>query len=342
MVLSGLLLKVPYSIIWMFLKYTNQLHPFVFYCADIQDYRAFENVIPYLKIKPEIVAKNRKIREELKGIGVESKTWPVFPENVVMVRHALHKFPIKKIFKIGMRHGPYHFKQFIKKERYNSFDIFLFTSAEEVKSAREFGINTGKNGGYPKIESFRSKRVQQKANALQEKYNNGKIKLLFSATYDESGMSAIERWYDKLAGLSENYQIFVTLHPFMSPRYEKVLSQNKDIVLVKQNDLMAYMLLSDILISDTSSIIGEYCSLDKPIITFKVKKASRLCDEIVEIISNISIQIDDVSELNSAIKKYLKNPSLKKEERQKCNNILFYDLKKNHGKKTAKIINKHL
>lgn len=339
MVLSGYFIKIPYALVWYILKVLGRLDTLVCYCANLQDYRVVENVIPYLRIKPTIAARNSATHRELERIGVRSKVWPVFPEKVIMSRHALHKFPLKSIYKIGMRHGPYHFKKFIKKERYNSFDVYLFTSTDEIASARRAGITNGVNGGYPKLDSFQNREVQEKAARLSSQYADDKIKLLFSATYDKSGMSAIESWCSELDNIVDCYHVFVTLHPMMSSKYRKLFFNNPKLVLIEHDELLEYMVLCDMLVSDTSSIIGEFCSLNKPIITFRVNQRGRLDQKISEMIRKMSIQIDNFGQLQSAIDDYINDPTLKQSERDECIRIMFDDFKSSHGKRAADIIN---
>ncbi|MBN1154587.1 CDP-glycerol glycerophosphotransferase family protein [candidate division KSB1 bacterium] len=342
MVLSGYLLKIPYGIVWYFLKATGRLDELALYCANVEDYLVIENVIPHLRLKPIIIAKNKATQRELRRIGVDSKIWPAYPEKIIMARHALHKFPLCAIFKIGMRHGPYHFKKFIKKERYNSFNVFLFTSNDEVATARQKGISNAENGGYPKLDSFKKPEIKDRAAKLEREYNDGKIKLLFSATYDRSGISAIEQWYSRLDKLTDRYHIFVTLHPLMSPHYREYLLNVRNILLIEPKELMEYMLLCDILISDTSSIIGEFCSLDKPIITFKVEGRGRFDEKTADMIRKISIQIDDFTQLESVIDDYMKDSTIRQPERAQFNVVMFDDLQASHGQRAAKIINRML
>ena len=136
---SYYLLTAPYTLVWLMLTSLRKKKQVVFYCDGYLDYVIFENVREFLP-EMKIVAKNKKIKKELEVHGIKSILWPVFPDVVIMTRHAFHKFPSNKIIKLGINHGAYHFKQFIKAEKYNVFDLFLFTSEHEVKEAEEFGI----------------------------------------------------------------------------------------------------------------------------------------------------------------------------------------------------------
>ena len=97
-------------------------------------------------------------------------------------------------------------------------------------------------------------------------------------------------------------------------------------------------MIADIFVGDYNSLIGEFCSFDKPIITFKVPDSDRSIPEVKELIKKISIQIDEFSEIKEAINRCIQFPTEKSEERQKANKILFYKLDGLAGKRAADII----
>ena len=150
MVFSEILYKIPYSIGWRLANSRNYSFPIVFYCSDYIDYVIGS---PILKHLPEITiaARNKEVQEDLAEKGISSIILPAFPSLVIMARHAFHKFPSKKVKKIGIRHGAYNFKGFIDSKKYNRFDLFLFTSEAENKEAYDFGINVGKQLDFLKL-----------------------------------------------------------------------------------------------------------------------------------------------------------------------------------------------
>ncbi len=339
MVLSYYLWKIPYSIIWEIKNFIKKNEDVVFYCADELDWIVFQNVYQHLQ-KVKIVAKNRAVQRDLKNLGVDASLLPSFPKTVIMARHALHKFPHHTIKKIGMRHGPYHFKTMIDKSKYNAFDLFLFTSKFELVQAQELGIKCGASGGYPKLD-----------NAFNNTYNDSELKqlkkkigldlskktILFTATWERSGMSAIRKWADKINSLHDDYNVLITLHPFIKNRYEF-----KECFEIKEKNVLPYMLMSDVIIGDTSSILAEACALNKAIITFRINKATRLNDEIKKLISEISIQINDFSEIQAAISELQRKPDLLYQSQEKWNAIMFDELNGNNGEIAAKLIKQYL
>ena len=337
------LITIPYTIVWQLLKLFRNKKQLVFYCDCYLDYVIFENVRDHLP-EMKVVAKNKQVKDELSDHGIDSILWPVFPDAVIMTRHAFHKFPSKRIVKIGINHGAYHFKQFIRAEKFNAFSLFLFTSEYEVNEAKEFGIKCAQSGGYPKLDPLWFPDTDKKVEELRTKinFNNGKPNILFTATWESSGMTAVDKWYDRLNELTDEFNVMVTLHPFLDKKYFSAIKSTPGIVFIDNPKNYLYLKLADLMVGDTSSIIAEFCTLDKPMVTFSVKESRRLTPNIVKLIKEVSYQIDDYSELRSAIRHALANPEEKSPLRQKYNKIMFDDLDGNHSKKAALKITKVL
>lgn len=334
--LSYYLLTIPYTFVWTVLRFFRKEKQIHFYCDCYLDYVIFENVRTHL---PEltIIAKNKQVKNELSSHGITSKVWPSFPDTLIMTRHAFHKFPCRKIVKLGLNHGAYHFKDFIRAEKFNVFDTFLFTSEYEVQEAREFGITSAQSGGFPKLDSFWFADTDQKVEELKNKlnFNNNKPNILFTATWDGSGMSAVHKWYDKLEELTDDFNIMVSLHSFTNKTYVSTIKNTKGVIFIENPKNYLYLKLADIMIGDTSSIIAEYCTLDKPMITFSVKESKRLTANIVKLIREVSYQINDYSDLKDKIRHALSHPDEKSEIRKKYTEIMFDKLNGKHSKKAA-------
>lgn len=344
MVLSGSLIKIPYWLCWQIRRMTNHLHGVVFYVESTHDYQVMAYILPHIGIPYHLAAKNKKIARALRQKGLHVLTWPVFPTVLIMARHAFHRFPIKAIRKIGLMHGPYYFKKMISARKYNAFELYLFTSPNVLNQARERGITCGVVGGYSRIDAFRDPRVTSQARNLtiQAKFSDSKQCLLIAATWDGSGQSAIDRWADHLDSLANKYNLLVSLHPMMSDGYVQKVRQSRGVYILDQDELYAGMMLADVLLCDTSSIIAEFCALDKPIITFHVHEGPRLTHDIMSMISDMSTQISEITELDSAVRRYQEQPELKRDERQRWRRIIFDDITISHGKKAAQMISKFI
>lgn len=338
MTFSYYIYKIPYSLIWKISKLFRKKQTIAFYCDNELDFEVFKNI----NIENSYyISRNKRVLDHLKSKGIASKIWPSYPDVVIMARHAHYRFPCNNIIKIGLRHGPYHFKKMINASKYNKFDLFLMTSEKEVEIGNKLGITSAVSGGFPKLDSLLNDSIN--SDSLEKlssklKIDKNKKTLLFSATWNNSGMSAIEKWYNRLSEISYKYNILVTVHPFTDDLYKNAIRNNEETTYIEDDDLYPYMKLSDALISDTSSIIAEYCTLYKPIICFNTDNADRTDPEVTKIIDNISLKVNDFVELTSKLTGELSDPTKRKKEQKIAVKLFFDDDKPDKGEKASKII----
>jgi len=94
--------------------------------------------------------------------------------------------------------------------------------------------------------------------------------ILFAPTFSPSLTSAPEL-YIKIKELvaNGNWQWLVKFHPKMDPqwieKYKEIVGDNYQVI--EELSVSSLLQASDLLISDTSSIIGEFALLDKPVVT---------------------------------------------------------------------------
>ncbi len=337
MVLSYYIYKYPYKIAWHFAKLLKRLDEVVFYCADPLDYEMF---LPIQKHLPEIpiIAKNSKTRKYLEQKGIAYKRMPSFPKAVIMARHAAYKFPVRKIVKIGFDHGLYQFKRWTAPENYNRFDVYFVSSPEQVKTAISLGIRTTKAIGYPKLDSaFDGTYNEQFLNKIRNelKLDEKKKTLIFTSTWNVEGLSALDKWIDRVGELTEQFNILITVHTWTEKSKIEKLKKIEGAHFLDKFDVTPYIMISDVFVGDYNSLIGEACALDKPIITFRVPESKRAIKEVQEMIARISVQVDEFDEIPQAIKRCIENPNEKAEERQKANEIMFLALDGKAGKRAA-------
>jgi len=335
-------IKYPfYNLIWYILKIIRKKKLNILYCDSSFDITLYKNVGKHLS-DIKIVAKNKKVREELKAMGYKNiSLLPSFPDSVIMFRNMAWRFPCKKIIKIGFKHGAYNFKRHSKAQYYDMFNLFFLTSSSEVEIVRKLGVKTELDVAYPKVDSlFDGSITEDDLKILSGLIGLDKTKktLFFSSTWDGSGMSAIDEWYDKLSLLKDKYNILVTVHDWMNNKYKVALKSNKDIFFIEEIDRLKYIMLSDICICDTSSLIAEICLLGKPLITFKVKNTPRTLMDTVKMIDKISISITHFEELDKAIEKFISNPDLLKNERSEVCKVMFDKPDGQSGKRAAERI----
>lgn len=341
MVLSYYLAKFPYTLMWRRKEKKDKLESIVFYCGDPVDHYAFAPVNKYLK---NVVYATDKayVKRFLKQKGIPFLHMPVYPKAVIMARHSAHKFPCNNIVRIGMRHGAFHFKKMISAENYNIFDAYFMTSLSDVLSGKKQGITKGRAIGYPKLDPAFNGNLNdtymQKFSKLL-KLNPDKPNVLFTATYDSSGMSAVEYWYDKLNQLTNSYNIMVTLHPWVSNKFRKVIKNTESVHYIDDYDILPYIKVADVVVGDTSSILAECCALDKPIITFKTTNSPRTLEKINDLIDFISYKTSSFTGLHKMLEYALANKNEYATFRAEANTIFFDQLDGKSGERAATEIN---
>jgi len=311
MVFSYYFIRFPYVFFWKLLKLFRSKKTFILYCEDPLDAILFRTVQQHLKPVP-VVAKNRRVQKKLRELGFKSKLPPVFPDVLIMFRNAAWKFPCKDIVKIGFDHGAYNFKRFPKAYYYNMFDLYFMSSSADIARANARGIRTVKAVGFPKIDpAFDGSITQDQLDILAHDIGllPTKKTLLFSATWDGSSMSAIHLWYNRIAELKDQYNIMVTLHSAMSESYCTALQNTQGIYYIRDYEILRYIMLADVCIGDTNSLLAEFCMLNKPIITFRVPKTPRTMADVIELIESISVRIDNFDQVVPAVEEILKNPA---------------------------------
>ena len=340
MVFSYYIKFTLYNFFWYINRAIRKNKKYILYCEDAFDIILYQNIGEYLE-NIDIVAKNSDVKKKLKSLGYHNvSTLPSFPDAVIMFRNMAWKFPCKKIVKIGFKHGAFNFKRHSKAEYYNMFNLFFLTSSKEIDIVRALGVTIELAVAYPKIDhlfrstAFSTKDIQHLSSII----NPSKKTLLFASTWDKSGMSAIDKWYDKISLLKSRFNLLVTVHDWMSEKYKKALRSNPDVFFIEELDRLKYIKIADICINDTSSLIAESCLLDKPLITFKVDNTARTISETMDLIDKISLRIDKFDELERSIDIFLENKDLFKKERELVSNILFDKPDGYSGKRAAERI----
>jgi CDP-glycerol glycerophosphotransferase (TagB/SpsB family) len=330
-----------YKPLWSLLKLFRLTSGVAFYCADPLDYEMFKPIYKNFDFPINFIAKNKKTRDFFKANNISYKRIPSFPDVVIMARQTAYKFPHNGIIKIGFDHGLYQFKRWTSTKYYNMFDVYFMSSENQVETAKERGINTAVVIGYPKLDQafdgtfdeFTLSKIKSDLNL-----DPNKKTLIFTSTWNVDGLSALDRWVDKVGSLADKYNILLTAHTWTEQKYIDIMKNTHGAVYLDEFDVTKYLLISDVFIGDYNSLIGEFCALDKPIITFRTPESSRSVPDVRELISNISIQIDSFDEIETAIERCLSNPDELSVERNNANKLIHYRLDGNAGKRAADII----
>ncbi len=165
-------------------------------------------------------------------------------------------FRIRHYFDLYLTQGPYFTSRFNElKEKYGNFDV----------------IETG----WPKLDSYglyKSSYESEKKELLKA-YQTDKI-LLYAPTFSPSLTSAGDLLEDieKMA-IETGFLIMIKFHDLMSGTlintYKALSQRHNNILFIEDKNIIKFLLLADILVSDTSSVIYEFLLLNKPAISYK-------------------------------------------------------------------------
>lgn len=168
-------------------------------------------------------------------------------------------------------------------KRANSRNTHLIVNSEATRSiyAGAFGINPDKvyTYGLPRTDLFFNEiKIKERVKAFYTQYSQltGKKLILYAPTFRDNdreenrSITDINILSNKLP---DDYIILLRLHPFIAEAYNKEEQQATvkadNIVSVSSYpDINTLLLVADCLITDYSSVIFEYCLLQRPMIFY--------------------------------------------------------------------------
>jgi CDP-glycerol glycerophosphotransferase (TagB/SpsB family) len=194
------------------------------------------------------------------------------------------------------------------------FDLYCTHGQESTKRfkqlAQKYKYFSVKETGWPKLDPLFTK-INSKLNSNENLYkeigfDSNKPILLYAPTFPPKYTSASELLAE-ITKLKDKYQWLIKFHTLMD---EKVQNKYRDLIsetfkIIDENNILPYFYISDVLITDTSSVAYEFLPLDRPIITFKAIARD-----------DKGINIIDTKDLLGAITRSLLNPTEFSENRQ--------------------------
>ncbi len=141
--------------------------------------------------------------------------------------------------------------------------------------------------GWPKLDNlFTTKKKPY--------FSTQRPTILFAPTFSPSLTSAPEL-YEQIAALvnNEEYNWLIKFHPKMDPKWLTLYGQLSadNLKIMKSSNINSLLQSADIMVSDTSSVIGEFALLGKPVISLNNSQPG-----------NYLINITDAKELPQALK----------------------------------------
>lgn len=219
-------------------------------------------------------------------------------------------------------------------------------SSEDIRKhyAEAFGISEEKviATGVPRTDIFFDEEYKDtRIKELYDKYPKLKNKktILFAPTFRGSGQGTAHYNFDKLninkmrQALGNEYIMIMKLHPFIKDSIT-ITEENSDFIidLSNEREINDLLFISDIMITDYSSVCFEYSLLNKPMIfftydleeyiesrdfyypfeTFVPGPIVRSTDEIIDIITNNNFDLKRVEEFKNKFFSNLDGKSTKR------------------------------
>ncbi|NND78478.1 MAG: glycosyltransferase [Maribacter sp.] len=192
-------------------------------------------------------------------------------------------FRIRSYFDLYLTQGPYFTQKFNElKSKFQDFDV----------------IETG----WPKLDVYAHKKDTFAAEKQQvlKAYNTDTI-VLYAPTFSPSLTSApfLIKEIENLA-VNTGFVVIIKFHDLMVEKwikaYKELAKRIPNVIFQEEKNIIKFLLLSDILVSDTSSVIYEFLLLDKPVLSFKniaeniqwddSKNYSNLTEKVIDNLEN--------------------------------------------------------
>ena len=214
------------------------------------------------------------------------------------------------------------------------FDLYCTHGRESTKRFKQLAQKrkyfTVKETGWPKLDPLFNK-INSKLNSDEKLitkigFDSNIPILLYAPTFPPKYTSAYDL-FDEIVKLTDKYQWLIKFHTLMD---KKIQNKYRGLVcetfkIIDENNILPYFTISDVLITDTSSVAYEFLPFDRPIVTYK---AIARTDKGINII--------DRKDLLVAITRSLLDPTEFSESRQfYLNDIHSF----NDGKSSERVIN---
>ncbi len=175
-------------------------------------------------------------------------------------------FRIRHYFDLYLTQGPYFTRKFNRlKRRHRNFEVM--------------------ETGWPKLDIYGkdAQKYEAEKQGLLEKHSASKM-LLYAPTFSPKLTSApyLLKEIEKLAE-NKDYLVVIKFHDLMAPeiitQYKELAKKKENIIFEEEPNIVKFLLMADLMISDTSSVVYEFLLLDKPVITFKNNSQKILWDD---------------------------------------------------------------
>ena len=225
---------------------------------------------------------------------------------------------------------------------FGRYDAIAFPNAGRRDAYVAAGIVPAERAilvGYPKIDALVHRRGDARAKASALGLDGDRPTVIFAPTF--SPASALNHAGEAIVEtlLSCGCNVIVKLHDRSldpDPRYTGGVDwrerlgrfAGRHFLLAGSGDSTAFVLASDVMVTDHSSIGFEFCALDRPLIVYDAPdliEAARISRDKVALLRAAATVVGDPGSLADALSESLANPRARSEERRRAAGEVFYD-----------------
>ena len=111
--------------------------------------------------------------------------------------------------------------------------------------------------------------------------------VLYAPTFSRR-LTSLPYLHDALKDLAHtrNILLIMKFHPLEKQQcvdlYKKLAGETYNILFMEDHNISKFILIADVMISDTSSVVHEFLLLDKPVITFRNIAEEKFCQDVTE------------------------------------------------------------
>lgn len=286
----------PYVLIWYWKRWCNQSDGVVAYLSLPMHYAAFENIHRHL---PEVtlVATNQTIIDYLEKRNITYSRKRLYPEAVIMADYFQKKYPVSLIKKIQIFHGVGCKKYFygkISREQY-----CLVPGNAWAEKLKKYGVRHLDVIGYPKTDSLFSGCWDKEKLLRKFGCDPQKKTILFAPTW--ARFSSALKLYSIIGKLAQSYNVLVKLHDNSSDEWRQAYRNLSGAIYCEEADATPYLYVSDLLISDFSSIIFEFAQLYRPIVVFGISNNDLAVNAPEPEWWDITVMVNDAEVVESTV-----------------------------------------
>ena len=248
--------KRSYRLLWYFLPQLEKKFPFKNqnYTTSLEEAMKYQSDV--------ILVPGNEVPHFLRGVKVQ-----IFHG---FAGEKKGHFRIRNYFDLYLTQGSYFTEQFYKlRDKYRNFYV----------------AETGWSKLDPLFNKTKNEYLIEKQQLLDA--HNVEHLVLYAPTFSPSLASAkILQHQICTLGSRADTLVVVKFHDLMKvgiiARYKMLAEQVENLIIVDDQNILKYLRMADILISDTSSVIYEFILLDKPVITYCTKSTKGYWENITQ------------------------------------------------------------